>query len=130
MCNFVPMNIEELREYCLGLRHVTEEMPFDDVTLVFKVGGKMFCLTSLVGELRISVKCDPDEALEMREIFPAVLPGCHLNKKHWNTVIIDGSISDGMLKVWILKSYNLVVAGLPLKEKRRLGLVNLDKRDK
>lgn len=122
MCNFAVMNIEELREYCLGLEHTTEDMPFDDETLVFKVGGKMFCFASLVGELVMNLKCDPDEAIEMRETFPAVLPGYHMNKKHWNTVRIDGSISDSMLKVWIRKSYLLVVAGLPRKEKARLGL--------
>ena len=121
MCNFAVMNIEELREYCLGLEHTTEDMPFDDETLVFKVGGKMFCFTSLVGELVMNLKCDPDEAIEMRETFPAVLPGYHMNKKYWNTVRIDGSISDSMLKVWIRKSYLLVVAGLPRKEKARLG---------
>ena len=115
------MNIEELREYCLGLEHTTVDMPFDDETLVFKVGGKMFCFTSLVGELVMNLKCDPDEAIEMRETFPAVLPGYHMNKKHWNTVRIDGSIRDSMLKVWIRKSYLLVVAGLPRKEKARLG---------
>lgn len=81
MCNFAVMNIEELREYCLGLEHTTEDMPFDDETLVFKVGGKMFCFTSLVGELVMNLKCDPDEAIEMRETFPAVLPGYHMNKK-------------------------------------------------
>lgn len=121
MCNFADMNIEELREYCLGLRHVTEDMPFDDETLVFKVGGKIFCFASLTGDLNMNLKCDPDEAIEMRETFPAVLPGFHMNKKHWNTVKVDGSISDGMLEVWIRKSYLLVVAGLPRKERVKFG---------
>lgn len=122
MFNFARMNIEELREYCLSLSHTTEDMPFDDETLVFKVGGKMFCFAALEGELKINLKCDPDEAVEMRETFPSVLPGFHMNKKHWNTVLIDGSISDSMLKVWILKSYKLVAAKLTKVERARLGL--------
>lgn len=108
--NFAGMNVEELRSYCLSLEQVTEDMPFDDETLVFKIGGKIFCLASLTGECTISLKCDPEEALEIRERFTAVTPGFHLNKKHWNTITIDGSISDSMLKVWIRQSYKLVVA--------------------
>ena len=116
------MNIEELREYCLRLPQVTEDMPFDDETLVFKVGGKMFCLASLTGDLKINLKCVPDEAIEIRETFPAVTPGFHMNKKYWNTVLVDGSISDGMLNVWILQSYKLTVAKLTKAERSRLGL--------
>lgn len=122
MCNFAGMNIEELREYCLSLEHTTEDMPFDEDTLVFKVAGKMFCLTSLSGDFRVNLKCDPLEAEEIRETFPAVTPGCHMNKKHWNTVKLDGSISDSMLKVWIFKSYRLVVAGLPKRKREQWGL--------
>lgn len=122
MFNFAAMNIEELREYCLSLPQVTEDMPFDDETLVFKVGGKMFCFAALEGDLKMNLKCDPDEAIEIRETFPAVTPGFHMNKKYWNTVLIDGSISDSMLKVWILKSYKLVVAKLTKAERIRLAL--------
>lgn len=122
MFNFAAMNIEELREYCLSLPQVTEDMPFDDETLVFKVGGKMFCFAALEGDLKMNLKCDPDEAIEIRETFPAVIPGFHMNKKYWNTVLIDGSISDSMLKVWILKSYKLVVAKLTKAERIRLAL--------
>lgn len=122
MFNFAVMNIEELREYCLSLPQVTEDMPFDDETLVFKVGGKMFCFAALEGDLKMNLKCDPDEAIEIRETFPAVIPGFHMNKKYWNTVLIDGSISDSMLKVWILKSYKLVVAKLTKAERIRLAL--------
>ena len=122
MFNFAAMNIEELREYCLSLPQATEDMPFDDEALVFKVGGRMFCFASLTGDLKMNLKCDPDEAIEIRETFPAVTPGFHMNKKYWNTVLIDGSISDSMLKVWILQSYKLVVAKLTKAERSRLGL--------
>ena len=115
------MNIEELREFCLNLEFTTEEVLWDGV-LVFKVGGKMFCFAPLDESLKMNLKCDPDEALELRERFPAVLPGYHMNKKYWNTVLIDGSISDSMLKVWIRKSYKLVIAGLTKREKMQWGL--------
>lgn len=121
LCNFVTMNIEELREYCLSFPHTTEDMPFDDETLVFKVGGKMFCFVSISGELRVNLKCDPDEALELREAFPSVLPGYHMNKKYWNTIIMDGSISDNMFKMWVEKSYRLVIAKLTKQESAQLG---------
>lgn len=130
MCNFVRMNVEELREYCLSLKHAAEDMPFDEDTLVFKVAGKMFCLTSLSGDFGINLKCDPAEAEELRETFSAVTPGCHMNKKHWNTVKLDGSISDSMLKVWILKSYRLVIAGLPKQTRKQLELDIPEKTDK
>ncbi len=122
MFNFAAMNIEELREYCLSLPQVTEDMPFDDETLVFKVGGRMFCFASLTGDLKMNLKCDPAEAIEIRETFQAVTPGFHMNKNHWNTVSVDGSISDSMLQVWILRSYKLVVAKLTKAERSSLGL--------
>lgn len=122
MCNFAIMNVEEIREYCLSLKHTTEDMPFNDETLVFKVAGKIFGFVFLTGELKINLKCDPDEAIEMRETFPAVTPGYHMNKKHWNTVSIDGTISDNMLKIWILGSYKQVVMKLPLRKRAELGL--------
>lgn len=116
------MNIEELTEYCQSLQHATAEIQWGDV-LVFKVGGKMFCFVALDEDvLKMNLKCDPDEAIELRERFSAVLPGYHMNKKYWNTVIIDGSVSDNMLRIWIEKSYRLVIAKLPVNEKERLGL--------
>ena len=122
MCNFVAMNIEELTEYCQSLRQVTVEVLWEDV-LVFKVGGKMFCFVPMDEvELKMNLKCAPAEALELRERFPAVLPGYHMNKKYWNTVLIDGSVNDSMLREWIEKSYNLVVAKLSGSEKRKFGL--------
>jgi len=111
------MNIEELREYCLLKKGVTESFPFDEQTLVFKVLGKMFLLTDTEDEFSINVKCDPEKAIELREHYPCVLPGYHMDKKHWNTIMIDGSISDNLLKVWIDDSYNLIVEKLPKKEK-------------
>ena len=88
------MNIEELTEYCQSLKFVTTEILWGDV-LVFKVGGKVFCFAPMdEGELKMNLKCDPEEAIELRERFPAVLPGYHMNKRYWNTVLIDGSVSD------------------------------------
>jgi predicted DNA-binding protein (MmcQ/YjbR family) len=103
------MNIEELREYCLSLPGVSEHFPFDETTLVFKVNGKMFALTDLEGPLSVNLKCDPGLALELRERYPSVKPGYHMNKQHWNTVEIDGTVSDATLIEWITMSYNLVL---------------------
>lgn len=102
------MDIESLREYCLSLPDVSEGFPFDETTLVFKVKGKMFLLTDLEGPLTMNVKCDPEKAVELREEYSCVIPGWHMNKKHWNTVQIDGSVSDNLLIEWINDSYNLV----------------------
>jgi predicted DNA-binding protein (MmcQ/YjbR family) len=102
------MDIESLREYCLSMEDVTESFPFDDETLVFKVGGKIFVLLSLEGELSINLKCDPALAIELRERYPSVTPGYHMNKKHWNTVIVDGSVPDKEIFSWIDHSYLLV----------------------
>lgn len=102
------MNIEQLRAYCLSLPDVTEHFPFDETTLVFKVKGKMFALTDLEGPLSVNLKCDPERAIELREQYPAVRPGYHMNKVHWNTVDVDGSISDRMILGWIDHSYELI----------------------
>ena len=117
------MNIEEIREYCLSKKFVTESFPFDDVTLVFKVMNKMFAILSLEGDHGLSLKCDPDKAIYLREQYPAVRPGYHLNKRLWNSVHIDGSISDKLIKEWIDDSYNLIVESLP--KKLKLELENL-----
>jgi predicted DNA-binding protein (MmcQ/YjbR family) len=114
------MNIEELREYCLSKKAVTEGFPFDDVTLVFKVMDKMFFLTNIEGELRMNVKCNPEKAIELREEYPCVLPGYHMNKKYWNTIVFDGSVSDHNLKEWIDDSYDLVVEKMPKKKQKEL----------
>jgi predicted DNA-binding protein (MmcQ/YjbR family) len=111
------MNIEELREYCISKPAVTETFPFDESTLVFKVAGKMFLLTDLVDALSMNVKNTPEKVLELMEQFPGVLPGYHMNKKYWVTVMIEGNITDALLKQWIDESYNLVVSGFSRKEK-------------
>jgi predicted DNA-binding protein (MmcQ/YjbR family) len=103
------MNIENLREYCLSKPGVEETLPFGPDTLVYKVADKMFLLTSLDEErLSFNVKCDPDRAIELREQYTCVQPGYHMNKKHWNTIIVDGSVSSKQLKEWIDHSYDLV----------------------
>ena len=114
------MNIEELREYCLAKKGVTESFPFDETTLVFKVAGKMFCLTDLVDDFAVALKNDPEKNMVLREQFSAVRPGYHMNKQHWNTVLIDGSISDKMLKQLIDESYWIVVNKLPKKVREEL----------
>ncbi len=114
------MNIEELREYCIAKKGVTESFPFDEETLVFKVMNKMFLLTNINKELSMNVKCDPEKAIELREQYSFVLPGWHMNKRLWNTVNIEGSISDKQIKEWIDDSYNLIVASLTKKLQNEL----------
>ena len=111
-------DLELLREYVLKKEGVTEEYPFDDVTLVFKVKGKMFVLCSLDEDpSSLNLKCEPELAVELREKYPAVQPGYHMNKKHWNTVRLDGTISQKEIFKMIDHSYEMVVKGLP-KRKR------------
>ena len=102
------MNAEILREYCLSREDAEECFPFGEDTLVYKINGKIFALINLDGDLSINLKCDPALALELREKYPAVSPGYHMNKKHWNTVIADGSIPDAEIFRFIDHSYNLV----------------------
>lgn len=111
------MNIEMLRDYCIGKPGVSESFPFDEVTLVFKVANKMFALTGLDSDLAVNLKCEPEKAIELRETFTCVLPGRHMSKIHWNTVICDNSIPDSILFEWIDDSYNLVVSKLSKREK-------------
>jgi predicted DNA-binding protein (MmcQ/YjbR family) len=106
------MNIEDFREYCLSKNGVSESFPFDETTLVFKVMDKMFTLTDTEDDFSINLKCEPEKAIELRERYPAVKPGYHMSKKHWNTVIIDGSVDDEILYKWIDDSYNLIVSKL------------------
>ncbi|WP_104383716.1 MmcQ/YjbR family DNA-binding protein [Sphingobacterium sp. HMA12] len=117
------MNIEELRDYCLSIGPVAEETPFGPDTLVFKVGGKIFLLVGLdqIDGLRFNVKCDPEKAIELRERYDqTVLPGYHMNKKHWNTVIANRELADSALEQLILHSYSLIVESLPAKVKQEL----------
>lgn len=116
------MNIEELQKYCLSKAGVEETLPFGPEVLVYKVYGKMFLLCPLDTEkLQFNVKCDPDLALELREQYASVLPGYHMNKKHWNTIIADGSVPAKKLKEWIDDSYELVVGSLPAKTRKSAG---------
>ncbi len=115
------MDIENLRTYCITKPGVTESFPFDDVTLVFKVRDKMFALLDTEGRpTTIALKCDPERAVQLREAFAAVQPGYHLNKKHWNTITLDGSLRDDELRAWIDHSYELVRNGLPKAVREQL----------
>lgn len=116
------MNIEELRDYCVSKKGVEETLPFGPDTLVFKVTGKAFLLTGLdENPIQFNVKCDPEKVIELRDRYACVLPGYHMNKKHWNTVVADGSVSNKQLKKWIADSYNLVVSGLPKVQQKKLA---------
>jgi predicted DNA-binding protein (MmcQ/YjbR family) len=116
------MNIERLRDFCLQLPVVEEGFPFGPETIVFKTESKVFLLASLDAQpLQFNVKCDPAKALELREEHPCIIPGYHMNKKHWNTVIIDGSLSTNFLHGMIIDSYNLVK---PKKSKPAAALKN------
>lgn len=114
------MNIEEFRDYCLSLPGVTEEFPFDEETLTYKVMGRIFAITNIDNFESINLKCNPEKAIELRERYPEVIPGFHMNKKHWNTVIVEGNISNSLLISWIKDSYNLVVEKLPKSAKNEL----------
>ncbi|WP_343692018.1 MmcQ/YjbR family DNA-binding protein [Chitinophaga sp.] len=114
------MNIEQFRDFCLALPGVTEEFPFGEETLVYKVMGKLFTLTNLDTFESINLKCDPEIAIELRERYDGVSPGYHMNKKHWNTVDIHAGISDKLIYQWIRDSYDLVVSSLPKKAKEEL----------
>ena len=108
------MDASELKELCLALPGAAEEFPFNDEVSVFKVGGKMFALSALDSvPLQVSLKCDPELAPHLRDTYPAVAPGYHLNKRHWNTVTIDGSLPEAMVIDLIKDSYDLVVVSLP-----------------
>jgi predicted DNA-binding protein (MmcQ/YjbR family) len=116
------MTSEELRDHCLSFSGSEEEFPFGPENSVFKVAGKIFALSRLVEiPLRVSLKCDPALAEQLRAAHPAVLPGYHLNKRHWNTVIIDGSLPDMMIADLIEDSYDLVVSKLPRARRRALA---------
>jgi predicted DNA-binding protein (MmcQ/YjbR family) len=118
------MNFEEIREFCIAKKGVTESFPFDEHTLVFKVMGKIYALVSLKNNpASINLKCDPEKAIELREEFTGVAPGYHMNKQHWNTVVFDGSFDDNQTKEWIDHSYELNIASLTKKLKSELALL-------
>jgi predicted DNA-binding protein (MmcQ/YjbR family) len=115
------MDLAELQAYLLAKKGVVEERPFGPEALVYKVMGKMFALIAWeANPLTISLKCDPDEALFLRDIYTAVRPGYHLNKKHWNTVTINGSVPEKEFLRMIDDSYNLVVKGLTKAQREAL----------
>lgn len=116
------MNIELLRNYCLAKKSVTEGFPFGEDVLVFKVMEKIFLLVPLSSSpLQFNAKADPDKAIELREQYEAVQPGYHMNKKHWNTVVVDGSIPQKIIKEMIDDSYDLIVQSLPKKLRDELN---------
>ena len=111
------MDIEQFRDYCLSFKGTSERLPFGEDTLVFFVCSKMFALTDLTLFESVNLKCDPEEAIELRERYPGIRPGYHMNKKHWNTIDMDGSVPETLLKKLIRNSYELVLSKLPKKEK-------------
>ena len=116
------MNPDELREHCLSFTGAEETFPFGPEVSVFKVGGKMFALSQLGADsLRVSLKCDPELAEQLRAAHEGVIPGYHLNKRHWNTVILDGSLQDELVRTMVEDSYDLVVSKLPGARRAELG---------
>ncbi|MBB5158429.1 MmcQ/YjbR family DNA-binding protein [Saccharopolyspora phatthalungensis] len=115
------MTPRELKAACLAFAGAREEFPFDEANSVFKVAGKIFAISRLGGSpLRVSLKCEPELAIQLRATYPAVTPGYHLNKRHWNTVVLDGSMPDPLVLDLVEDSYDLVVAGLPKREQEKL----------
>ena len=109
------MDIQDLREYCLSLPHTSEDMPFDDDVIVFRVDNKIFALTSFSKSSSVNLKCDPERAIELRERFESVTPGYHMNKTHWNTVFFNQDLSDRELLELVKHSYDLIWKSLPKK---------------
>ncbi len=113
------MDIETLRTFCLSFEDVTEGFPFGTDPLVFKVAHKIFLLASLDEQpLRINIKCQPEKAIELRETYEAIIPGYHMNKKHWNTILLDGSLKRQQVEAMIRDSYDLVSTSLPKKSRK------------
>jgi predicted DNA-binding protein (MmcQ/YjbR family) len=115
------MNIEELRDYCMQKPGATEGLPFGEDTLVYKVGGKIFLIAGISQGDRFNVKCDPELAIELRERYSEVQPGYHMNKKMWNTVFMNGSLTQKQLQEMIDDSYNLIVNSLPKKVQEEIA---------
>jgi predicted DNA-binding protein (MmcQ/YjbR family) len=115
------MDREQLRGYCLSQKAAAEEFPFGDEVAVYKVMGKIFALLPVAGDLTISLKCDPVFATILRDTYPAVTPGYHLNKTHWNSIKVDGSVGDDEIEEWIDHSYEQVVKGLTKAQRAALA---------
>jgi len=109
------MNVEKVRQICITKKGVTESFPFGEMTLVLKVGGKIFALLNLDKDPSVNLKCDPERAIDLRERYDAILPGYHMNKQHWNTLMLEANISDNLIEELIGHSYELVFASLPKK---------------
>ena len=119
------MELELLRQILLKKKRATEETPFGPEALVYKVMGKMFALIAWEEDpLRITLKCDPDFALALRDQYPAVIPGYHMNKKHWNTLVLDGSLPESLITELVDHSYDLVVTGLSKANKDEWDLID------
>jgi predicted DNA-binding protein (MmcQ/YjbR family) len=116
------LDLEVIRSHCLKKKGVTEEFPFGEDTPVYKVMGKMFLLAGLDYPISINFKCDPEKAIDLRERYSSVTPGYHMNKTHWNTVVLDGSVPNKEILKWIDDSYDLVVNGLKTSDKTRLDI--------
>ncbi|MBN2167340.1 MAG: MmcQ/YjbR family DNA-binding protein [Marinilabiliaceae bacterium] len=115
------MNIEEFRAYCISKKGATESFPFDDVTLVFKVMNKMFALLNLDESRTANLKCDPEWAIELREKYADIIPGYHMSKIHWNTLLLDGYLPSNLIYQLIDHSYDLVIQKLTKKQKEELS---------
>src|SRR5215212_15451 len=115
------MNARELRDWCLQHEGAIEDFPFTAEHSVFKVRGKMFAISALGREpLEVSVKCEPELAVELRNSYAAIRPGYHLNKRHWNTITLDGSLPDELVRDMVEDSYDLVVSALPKRAQSEL----------
>jgi predicted DNA-binding protein (MmcQ/YjbR family) len=116
------MHLDEILQFCLQLKGTTEHFPFDQKTLVFKVMGKMYALIDVEKPDSMNLKCDPERAIELRERYACVLPGWHMSKKHWNTVLLNNELTTNELQELIVHSYELVVSSLPKKLQHELSV--------
>ncbi len=116
------MNIEEFREYCLSLPYVEERFPFDEETLCFYIGSKMFALCDLNRVERVNLKCVPEKSIELRENYNGIIAGWHMNKRHWNTVYLDSDVPQSLVRELINDSYHLVYKNLPKRERDTMPL--------
>ena len=125
------MNIEEVRDYCLSLPQVTEDFPFDETTLVFRIEQKIFAMVDLEDTQWFVLKCEPEYALELRERHPEISGAWHMNKKYWNQLNLFGQLRDELVKYLIRHSYNEVVKKLPrkVKEEKNIGLLSMENKN-
>lgn len=114
------MHLDEIRDYCLSKPGTTESFPFDEVSPVYKVIDKIFCISSIEPPLSVNLKCDPEKAIDLRERYSAITPGWHMNKTHWNTVYLQQGLSDVLIKELIDHSYDLIVSKLKKSDKELL----------